>query len=492
MTTTEKPDEPTFEDVIAEITDLAFAYGIRKVGGLDPREASADQMKRFTEACHEGYALAQHRLVEELGRVEAATRGAKRLQKEARRQRERQKSEAASRLLETLHYQEMALRTIANGMAWIMLRDQRWVVRRLHQGRAPTALSAANMEAAIREADRINQDPRKFALLSDLTSCVQLGDLLVVDFSREPAMTYCVELKEGQKNYEILQFLDSFSRTGCPRAASFFAEEQGEAGLKQAQRIARQQMRAAEAMKILETGEGVDAPSGNPIMIPDQAVPEETYDRDLETLVGAARVDGEGVAVLEGCLWIGAYDSQRVPFPSLMFKDHLHHALLKREDCLLPESPLDVTEELLRRRVVPYPVIDLRHAVMTPTSRPLFLRNLQRETILDIALGRIEVYLYLDLDQFLARSQRYGLGGRWQTRRERREIRPDGYFRLIGKVPVFERGGCQVFMADGLIVKMLFDGVTVDSALFCMYAALGAALAGRVRDDGAPGSPSVQ
>lgn len=474
MTTNEKPDEPTFEDVIAEIADLAFAYGIRKVGGLDPTAATAEQKKRFVEACHEGYALAQHRLVEGLSQLEAATRQVKGLQKEARRQREREKSEAAARLLETLHYQEMALRTIANGMAWMMLRDQRWVVRRLHQGRAPTALSAANIESAIREADRINQDPRKFALLSDLTSCVQLGDLLVVDFSRDPAISYCIELKEGQKNYEILQFLDSFSRTGCPRAAWFFAEEQGEAGLKQAERIARQQIRAAEAMKILETGEGVDPMSGKPIRIPDRVIEQESYDAELEALVEGARINGENVAVVEDCLWVGAYDAGRAVFPSLMFKDHLHHVLLKRQDCLLPESPSDISEELLRRQVVPYPITDLRQAIITPTSRPLFLRELSCQTIIDLVLGRVLVYIYLDLDRFLARSQTRGLGGRWQTRRERGRVKPEGYFARLGKAPVFEREGRTVTMGGGLIVKMMLDGTTVDSVLLEVDAMLSA------------------
>ena len=474
MTTNEKPNEPTFEDAIAEIADLAFAYGIRKVGGLDPREASPEQTKRFLEACHEGYALAQHRLVEELGRVEAATRAMKRIQKEARRQREREKSEAAARLLENLHYQEMALRTIANGLAWVMLRDQRWVVRRLYQGRAPTALSAANLESVIREAGRINQDPRNFALITDLTSCVQLGDLLVIDFSRDPGIIYCIELKEGQKNCEILQFLDSFGRTGCPRAACFFAEEQGEAGLKQAQRIARQQIRAAEAMKILETGEGVDPMSSKPIRIPDKIFQHETYDAELEALVEGARINGENVAVLEDCLWVGAYDAGQAVFPSLMFKDHLHHVLLKRQDCLLPESPSDVTEELLQKQVVPYPIADLRQAIITPTSRPLFLRELSRQTIIDLVLGRVLVYIYLDLDRFLARSQTRGLGGRWQTRRERGRIKPEGYFRPVGKAPAFERAGRTVFMGDGLIVKMVFDGITVNSVLNELDAMLGA------------------
>jgi hypothetical protein len=465
VTTNEEPDQPTFEDAITEITDLAFAYGIRKVGGLDPREASVEQTKRFVEACHEGYALAQHRLVEELGRVEAATRGMKRLQKEARRQREREKSESAARLLESLHYQEMALRTIANGVAWVMLRDQRWVVRRLYQGRAPTALSAANLESAIREADRINQDTRKFALLSDLTSCVQLGDLLVIDFSRDPGIIYCIELKEGQKNYEILQFLDLFGRTGCPRAAWFFAEEQGEVGLKQAKRIARQQIRAAEAMKILETGEGVDPMSGKPIRIPDRIIEQQSYDAELEALIEGARTNGEAVAVLEDCLWVGAYDPRQAVFPSLMFKDHLHHVLLKNQDCLLPESPSDVTEELLQEQVVPYPIANLRQAIMTPTCRPLFLRELSRQTIIDLVLGHVLVYIYLDLDGFLARSRTRGLGGRWQTRRERGHIKPEGYFARLGKAPVFEREGRTVTMGDGLMVKMMLDGTTVNSVL---------------------------
>ena len=474
MSDKEAREQQGFDDVLREIADLAFSYGINKAGPLDPEGAGKEEILRFREACHEGYALAQARIVEELMRFEKATTGILEYRKESRRQRRRDEADAASGALEALKYHEMALRTIANGLAWVIVGDRRWIIRRLYLGQPPVTLSASNLASVLAEAERINKDPRKFALITDITSCVQVGDLLVVDFSREQPTLYSIELKEGRKNKEILEFLDFTMRTGgCERATWFFVKEHGEKGLKQAKRMARQHKRGAEVMKIVKTGQGVDPATGERLVIPERLYFHDTYDEQVESLVNSAKhEEGEWVRVLDQCLWVSAYDAERTGYPRLMFNHHLYHALLGNEDCFLPESPEEVTEDILTREVLPYPVIDLRQAITTPSARPLFLRALSRQTISDITLGRVVVYLYLDFDGFISRCSERGLNCRWQTRRERGQVPPTGYWGPIGKMIVFERAEQKVFMGDGQVVRMLLDGVTPESVINDMDAML--------------------
>jgi len=40
-----------------------------------------------------------------------------------------------------------------------------------------------------------------------------------------------------------------------------------------------------------------------------------------------------------------------------------------------------------------------------------------------------------------------------------------GYFKRLGKVPIFRREGKEVTMGDGMIARMQLDGITVDSII---------------------------
>jgi hypothetical protein len=105
-------------------------------------------------------------------------------------------------IIRTLHN----LSNIADGIAIQMMSQQVHIARRLHIGEKSTKLfENANIEHTIKEADKINEDPGNFAQISDLTSFVQIGDLLIAH--KTPGL--CIsEIKEGKTNQGTRAFID--------------------------------------------------------------------------------------------------------------------------------------------------------------------------------------------------------------------------------------------------------------------------------------------
>jgi len=89
-------------------------------------------------------------------------------------------------------------RKLMDCVAWQMLEMQLYAARRLYQSQRPPSLKHSNFNSVKSASDfETSEDHAKFALISDLTSFVQVGDLLVYDADKGLAV---VEVKEGEKN----------------------------------------------------------------------------------------------------------------------------------------------------------------------------------------------------------------------------------------------------------------------------------------------------
>ena len=181
----EEIDQGSFEKTVDEILKYAFQYGIDQLGEVDPTSASKEEMTRFIELCHEGYVLAQERLLEELLQIEETKIKLSRLQKSARRNHNTDVANTIKEMLVSVNYGEQVLRSIGNSLVWTMFGLRQWEIRRLYQGVRPPSLRESNIESVISIARGINKERRKFALVTDLTSCAQMGDLIINDLSGE-------------------------------------------------------------------------------------------------------------------------------------------------------------------------------------------------------------------------------------------------------------------------------------------------------------------
>ena len=97
-------------------------------------------------------------------------------------------------------------------------------------------LRSSNIESVKRAADHLNQTPEDFALISDLTSHVQIGDLI---WKKNGTITL-VEVKEGEKNLANMNIIEELVSTEIDAPELFKKHELSQKDVEQVHRQLKQ------------------------------------------------------------------------------------------------------------------------------------------------------------------------------------------------------------------------------------------------------------
>lgn len=459
-----------YERNLRNICNYAFAYGIKTYRAsnpsFNPKTASKAESDKFIARCHEGFALAQDLIVKQLMQIQAKQRDYRSQLKDARHRRDKTEVCNCEANIIYLTNREFVLRKVADGIAWQLWGLQRWNLRRLYLGRRMPYLDASNIDSVTSEVKDINKDPLCFGLIADITSFIQIGDILKVDRSSDVAKIHLIEMKSGEMNAKVIDFIKQFDKIQCPRIPYFFAQEYGKKALAQAIRVTTQQMKAAQVLQIVQTGKGKDPYLDQDINIPDDILLVDDYDETLNGLVGKCKSDGKAHSVIDECLFVGVYDPSRFPAYLSDFINFLYFTVSgtgrKQEPFLHSEEfHIHQTKLFLQRA---YPIYDLRLSLKIPLAQPLFMRRIAEETMLNIVFGKLIVLLYLDYDKWFGRAKSKGLEARWSTEQEFRKCSEKGYFKVSDRIPVFEKQGGAIFIGDGILTRII-EGTTPDSIL---------------------------
>ena len=185
------PSLPPFEPIIRSIVRMAFTGGLQALASLgvtmeavktDPKARS-----RFLRGCHRGYDKAQQQigayLIEMEGRVDALEAESKALR--ASRDPARRETELRIRVVRN---RQLVLRRLADAILCAITHFDTWVIKRLILDRHLRSIDPRVLRKTIQVATQRNADNRlRFSLVADLTTIVQIGDLVEISFdSRDP------------------------------------------------------------------------------------------------------------------------------------------------------------------------------------------------------------------------------------------------------------------------------------------------------------------
>lgn len=184
--------------------------------------------------------------------------------KENRRLRDKEASIKTEHVISVIKNRLGAYFHIADGIAWQLINGEIHISRRLFIGETTKQLNSSNLDHAITVANEINQFPENFALISDLTHFVQIGDLLI----RTPESIGITELKQGAVNEKIAKLVNKMSNPDCPikvieEEISTFDTNT----IKQLDRVLRQQKRAFQAIEVINKDKGNDPKTGQKITV---------------------------------------------------------------------------------------------------------------------------------------------------------------------------------------------------------------------------------
>jgi hypothetical protein len=301
-------------------------------------------------------------------------------------------------------YRLDVLADLQNTMLWALIGDDS----------AVTNLSASldvdfgylrdrNIESVATAAREINEDPRSFALIADLSTGVAIGDILHFAVTEEPRLSLgLLEIKEGSANRAILDLHDLFDKDSAEfeNAVRAFSQRYGEHGMKQLKRFVRQLERADTYHKLIRTGSAPDFLKKDQQRYVHIVPPEESYAPILNEILDDFYEHNRGYAFFPvDHLYFGFFqvDGSGPMRWRLDFQHHIYHDLngVPWETCCFGDAENKTVFESEFSAYAKIEFEDLRFTLRKPFLRPLPLVGLKPKYVADIYTERLYVWVYV-------------------------------------------------------------------------------------------------
>lgn len=420
------------------------SYGIQhcRDNALDILISDSSKMNEFMVQAHKGFFITQERAILLLKRILKEQKSLKFNMKQARRDRDKNKENDMNELLKKTKYQEMVVRKSMDSIAWQLLGYDLTIIRRFYHGQELIDITDSNLDSELDYIERFRKDnPEGFVLISDLTSFIQIGDVITVDPKQGLQV---VELKDGTINFELFQIMNNVVKTNSPYYLKRELEKLDDKKKKQFYRDIKQIDRSIKFKKVVNEGEGLDILTGLPIKIGEEEIELETFADTVNELLNECTKKGYATSVVEDCVLIGVYETDK--FPSNIF---------------------DVWVELLE---INMPIMDMRQSMFDPLGYPIFLQPFKNEHILDIIQGKKIVKMTININKWMSTFENDGIKWRWLSEKETARINT----KTNGKNVIYKFGkkGIEITDVNGQVqyicngsFSRIFTGLNMPSSV---------------------------
>lgn len=428
--------------IVRQIADLAFANAVKspdlkELCKTDPKDWNKDIREKFIIKVHEGFKEAQNILIEKIIYYQDILRDKRKSLKEYNRSHDSENKKKTNYEIKVISQRLSTLAHIADGIAWQLIGGEIHIARRFYiEEDSSKFLDSSNIEHAKKVADKINESPLDFALISDLTNYVQIGDILV----KHENYVSIMELKEGKINDQIKEFVDELERNSKSVTDEILKEKFDDKTVKQAKRMQRQKIRAERVTEIVNNDKGIDPVSEQPIRISTPQIRTEGYHDQFIELLKNLDSKTWAYTVVENCLHIGMYRDEGI----LMAGFAIENILKEETDNFIIVDWLSITNNL---------------------SEPIFSKPFPADFIIDVLTGKIKIILGLNLDNLIELFNLLGLETKWLNKKETAKAKQNmgrkGIVVINNKaisLNLHKYGG-DVIMSGGIISKILYDNI---------------------------------
>jgi len=420
-------------------------YRVRDLDELKSLLLNPSVFRMFIRGCHYGFDLAQRHVAFHVIDLESRIRHAQDQLKKFRSAHDR-RTEPTLATLRVLRDRQVVFRRLMDSLLYTIVGAKTWVVRRFLQEYKIRRVDPENLKRTVEYASELNsQDRMSFNLVTDLTTVVQIGDLISIEFPAPGRAKWAIiELKQGKVNEILSGIIEEAGGSLSAVDRELIGATFGGHGLEQAQRMIRQRSRMAEVTKILTTDRGVDLGTNREIFLtPDYVELEDCFDA-IESTYTSAKLRGAGGAAVDGCLRFVAVSSGVAQGLGQLGVAHLfYHLDGKNRECRLPD-PEKSSHEVEALRSVPLFIDLVEHNTKSQLGCPLFVwRN--EAAVLDLLFGRIRLFAQFDLERFFELARREGIKMTWITGKEAEGIK--GISRQIPGSP--NAWGIRAVLEDG-------------------------------------------
>jgi hypothetical protein len=340
--------------------------------------------------------------------------------------------------------EEALYRGAMDTIGWSLLQRQLCFARRLYREKHQPSLSNSNLQSVVGAARYFREEnPDSIPLISDLTTFIQVGDILAFDHSKG---TSIIEVKEGGKNLEIGKLASFYRHSKCERFRQLVADAETKHSYKQFERVVRQMDRLEFATDVLGTGRGFDPDDSIEVRIPEPYIPVESWDGRLNDVFTKALEKGWALDVIDNSLFIACYasDHMKAASPAAFLGWFNHYTEGDRA-----------------------PVARLIDCMIYPLALPIFAMHMHPERMMDVLFGRIHVCMGISIPSLVEECTKRGIAARAPSRSEKRAMNESQNLlvKYNGEPLILERDGKSLPLADGIYMRMMFHMQTPISVI---------------------------
>ena len=289
---------------LKEIVYYLRKYGIDRVNkSVEQLQSDQNLMSQFFIQVHKGFYIAQEKSLRLLTKILKEQKRIKSDLAEARRQHNK---DQVSLLLDTQRkakYQECVVRKCMDAIAWQLFNYELSTLRRLFCNEEPIDITDSNIESEITYISGFQQrSPEGFALISDLTSFVQVGDIVTLTPKEGISL---VELKDGTINYEVFRLIEESFKTQSFEYLRSRLYAESKSFVKHVERTLKQMAKESSVCNTINKGHGIDQASGLNVHIAETDFSSDTFSTVMHNLSLECHKKGYSIAAIQECLIVG-------------------------------------------------------------------------------------------------------------------------------------------------------------------------------------------
>lgn len=436
-----------FEQLTKKIFDCTHQYAINNLPlnyDVHPSTWKPEAIRQFRIYVHRGFRKAQDLILNEMIDIQETIKNLNIELKSSRSNKDKQKSQNIENDIGKLKYKEAILRSFIDFIAWQLLDGEYHKIRRFYnstdKNNSRPTLSNSNIESVVNAINYYHElDELNFALISDLTSFIDIGDILLMEGNQ----VIPLEVKEGKTNEEIFKFITSIAKKETDICPYSLVTNPTEKFFKQADRVVKQMHRAHKLIEFLKYEKGVDPFQDVEVKVNKEAYIIESYFEIVNNLLKELEKKNWAYTTIENdTISIGIYQNEFINMGEILLNS--------------------LNENMFGK---PFPVVNYMQKLYTPISEPIYYQGFSKEHIFDLFFGRIRMFISINFDNFIALCNANGLRARYMSKKETMNIKKEK------KATIFEWKSQgiiineKMMLGDGMIGRMLFDFVKPSSII---------------------------
>lgn len=326
---------------------------------------------------------------------------------------------------------------ISDAIGWQLFKHELAYAKRFFMAQRPPVLQEANIESVISIVEQCHEnDPDSIALISDLTSFIQIGDIYHVT---KHGRTNIYEVKDGETNRHILDILKDMPTSVDAQDVPRLLPNKSDDFQKQVQRVIRQKQRMLSVKETLLNNEGIDASTGEQVKIHELPTLVENWYSSIIELSEKSESKGYAIDVIQDCLYIGCYKSGHFKIPGQIAFEAWFSGMGATTDC---------------------PRTSLINCMMDPLGLTIYNLPIPDDLKFDLLFGRKHISLAIHIPRLMEICNSIGIPMRLADTKETAKLKQQNKYlwRYNGRAIVFGKNTKQACLGEGFALRVFYHG----------------------------------